>query len=321
MLGTGDTPRIRRILLFTTAGLAVVALPLVYGLAGGPPSRTQSQTPSATTTTPNFEFEVATFKRYARGNSRWGFTPDGYLAIGVTMHMVIEKAYGAKYFQVVGGPAWLDDEHERYDVDARMDSSATEALQKLKPDERTAVQQRMLQALLADRLKLVVHRETKELPVFFLVNMKDGPKLTEADPGNTYANGLRGIDGGPAGPGGMQIGGRGGVTIMTAQAVTMSSLADYLIRATNRTVQDKTGLTGKYDFTLRWVWEDSDSDSSAALRPDRGDAATGTPAPPPPPGAPSIYVAIQQQLGLKLEPGKGPVEIIVIDHIERPSGN
>ncbi len=178
----------------------------------------------------------------------------------------------------------------------------------------------MLQALLAERFQLVIHRETKELPMFALVlarkDGKLGPKLVPhegectppdptkppppREPGEPFAMGC----------GGMGIGLRG----LTAVGVPVGNLVPMLSRILGTTVVDKTGLTNKFDISAEWA---PDENQAAALLP---------PGAPPPATAsdsagPSIFTAMQEQLGLKLESQKGPVEILVIDRVEKPSEN
>jgi uncharacterized protein (TIGR03435 family) len=197
-------------------------------------------------------------------------------------------------FQCLGGPAWI--ESDPYDIEAKPDETTTEQLLKLTPKQRWPVEQRMQQALFADRLKLKVHFETREMPIFALVVAKGGLRMHEAKPGDTYANGLKGGDGKTFGGGSYMVGNGK----MTAQGISMDSLAANLAGTTGHIVSNKTGLTGVYDFTLQYA----DSDP-----------------PPPDSTAPSIYTAIEEQLGLKLESSKGPVQVLVIDHVERPSAN
>jgi uncharacterized protein (TIGR03435 family) len=210
-------------------------------------------------------------------------------------------------YQILGAPDWL--ESEIYDIEAKMDGATVEALQKLNRDDRDLALGRMLQALLADRLRLTIHHATKELPVYLLVVAKNGPKLQEAIPDDTYANGSKGVDGAPTGAGVQSIMDRASVKV-TVQAMSMVGLAGFLAGRLHRPVLDKTGLAGNYDFKLQFAPENFQLQSGP-----------GTPPGPSETEVPFLREAIQQQLGLKLESGKGPVEVIVIDHIERPSGN
>lgn len=195
-----------------------------------------------------------------------------------------------------------------------MDPEVADALKKLSDDDRLIVRQHMLQALLADRFGLVFHRETRELPIYTLIIAKNGPKLHEATPGDTYPNGIKLQNGAPgAGVWTMRTV-AGGSYLINAQAIALSSLLPSLAYPLGRPIVDKTGLTGKYDFTLTYSLDQSESPTASAPNGQPALAAAD-------PTAPSLFTALQEQLGLKLESGKGPIEIIVIDHIERPSGN
>ena len=188
-----------------------------------------------------------------------------------------------------------------------MDEEAAAAFQKLPKEQQETQRGLMLQSLLADRCKLKIHFETKEHPTYTLVVAKGGLKLKEADPNNTYANGIKVPEGRPR-TGVMMLGPYGK---LTGQAIPIPRLAGQLAALIRSPVMDRTGLTGKYDFTLEWS-------------PDEGRGMTmqgaGRPTPSDDSG-PSIFTAIQEQLGLKLESTKGPVEYVVVDHVERPSEN
>jgi uncharacterized protein (TIGR03435 family) len=181
-----------------------------------------------------------------------------------------------------------------------MDAATTDALKKLSQDQRWPAQQQMLQSLLADRFQLTVHRETKELPIYTLVIAKGGPKLREAKPGDPGAGDMKGS----------QISGD-----LTAQAVPIATLVQSLTQMLGHPVSDKTELKGVYDFKLQFTPDDR-------LQPPSGAPPNFRfPLPPADSNAPSLFDALQEQLGLKLESGKGPAEVMVIDHVERPSEN
>jgi uncharacterized protein (TIGR03435 family) len=287
---------------------------------------------------PVYEYEVASFKPFKPGGGdgiRMMFNtgPDSLTVSGFTIQNLITMAYGIRDFQLSGAPSWLNS--DRYDVDAKMDSSTADALQKLSQDDRNAVRQKMLQALLADRLKLTIHRETKDGQVYMLVIGKNGPKLKEATaeelasvpPAGPRGGGGVGIGGGGGGrgpgvtrggPGGMTMSmGRGGTNSLSMQAIPISALADMLSRNVGRPVLDKTGLTAKYDIKLEW----SRDDMQMQAVPPGGGPTTVNGQAVPDSNAPPLMEAIQDQLGLKLESGKGPIENIVIDHVEKPSEN
>lgn len=265
---------------------------------------------NAPTTAPTYEFEAASIKpTKSRGASFvTGFTTDGYRAAYETLLTMIVQAYGVSPYQISGGPSWLTTDF--YDVEAKMDPSVADALKTLGPDQLKLARQHMLQALLADRFGLKVRNEIKDGPVYFLVIGKNGSKMQDAKPDAALQ--LTGPDGGGI-TGVIRKGlGSGGGTKAIATSVNIPYLTRYFSQLLRRPVLDKTGLTGIYDFTLDFV-------------PDAGASPVSSPTDdntlPPDPGGTSIFTAIQQQLGLKLEPGRGPVETLVIDHVERPSGN
>jgi uncharacterized protein (TIGR03435 family) len=297
-----------KFMLGKAAGVGVSIL-IVYGAVYTRPSRARSQqSPDAA---PSYEYEVASIKPNKSGTNmiRVMFTPNGLDATNATLEMLIRAAYGIEENQISGGPSWLKSDH--YDLDAKMDSPTADALHKLSQDQSRLARQHMLQALLADRFKLAVHHDSKELSIYALVVAKNGPKLQQAKPGDTYPNGIKGPDG-TARPGMMRMG-RGQ---LTGQALPLSELARLLTAQLDRTVVDKTGLTGNYDFSLQWTPDES---QGAMFRgPDTGPQGS---APSADSSGPSLFTALQEQLGLKLESQKGPVEIYVIDHAEKPSEN
>jgi uncharacterized protein (TIGR03435 family) len=246
---------------------------------------------------PGATFDVATIKPgdpNARGSSS-GAGPNGsFISKNYPLKDAICGAYGVLIFQCLGGPAWL--ESERYDIDAKPDAATAERFLKLSWKEREPVQHRMQQALLADRLKLKVHFETRQMTIFALVVAKGGPKMHEAQVGDAYASGLKRGDGKPFGKGVFMMG-SGSVR---QQGMSLEDLVLNLPGMTGRLVEDKTGLTGVYDFTLHYSASD-----------------------PPPLDStePSLYTALEEQLGLKLEPVKALVQVLVIDRVERPSEN
>ena len=283
-------------LLLATIGAVVVAGPVIFGLLHAPRVRAQSPQ-AATTALPSFE--VASIKPSRPDDSmvKMLFTRSGLSAENFTVHGFIRTAYNVQENQILGGPGWLNS--EKYDVEAKVDSAV--AQQHTSPDDRRLA----LQQLLADRFKLKLHRETRELPVYELVVTRSGPKFREAKPGDTYADGAKRHDGQPIGPG-IWLLGRGD---LAGQGMPLSALILILSRQLDRPILDKTGLTSNYDYKLQWSPEESHAPSN--------DQETVSPDSP----APSVFVAIQEQLGLKLEPRKAPVEVLVIDHVERPSEN
>jgi bla regulator protein BlaR1 len=279
--------------------IATFAAPILVGLMGTPVIRAQSDSSIA----PQYKYDVATIKPNNTGRSRGfmpGFTPDGYRADYVRLRLLIIQAYGVQGFQISGGPAWLDT--EAYDVETKMDGATAAALTKLSPDEVKLARQQMLRSFLEERFGLKVHRETKEGPIYSLVIAKGGSKLHDAKLGS-----------GLVGPDGAVIQGYSQFTNAgtIAHALSAQRIAILLSQEVKRQVVDKTGLKGTYDFTLEWAR------GLALSAPSDGEESDAAPAP----SADSIFAAVQDQLGLKLVPGKGPVDVIVIDHVERPSGN
>jgi uncharacterized protein (TIGR03435 family) len=281
----------KRTLLPTTllllAGSMAVALPLC---AQGP---APAITPLA--------YDVVAIKPNKSGSNMMGYgdRADGYSANNISLSVLIHFAYNLKTdTQLTGLPGWADS--ARFDIQSKMDEETAAALKKLPRDHAIEQRRLMMQTLLADRFQLKVHQVTKELPIYALVIAKGGVKLSGANPNDTYPNGIKAPDG-TSRPGMMQM--RDGE--LKAQAIPVSSLVYYLAANVDRIVVDNTGLTGNYDMSLRWS---SDEVANA-----QQDPTTNS--------APSLFTALQEQLGLKLESTKGPVDTIVVDHVAQPSEN
>jgi uncharacterized protein (TIGR03435 family) len=256
-------------------------------------------------------FEVASIKPAAPitpGQIRVGIQRDqGRITYsGVTLKILVQNAYRVKPYQI-SGPNWLDS--DRFEIVAKLPEGA-------KQDQIPE----MLQNLLAERFGLKLHRETKELPVYALVTGKNGPKLEEVEaPAGPPPGG-----GGPGGPGGPGPGAmmRMEPGKMTAQRIKMDGFVGMLSNLVGRPVIDETKLTGFYNITLEFSPEEF-ANMKGGMRivgPGGGEAggaakADAGPAPDSAPGA-SLFQSVQK-LGLKLEPRKGPVEFLVIDHVEK----
>ena len=203
--------------------------------------------------------------------------------------MLIRHAYQVEADQIHGGPDWID--AARYDIEAKMEKTAAEGLQKLGPDHADLEQRQMMQALLADRFKLVVHRDTRAVPVYDLVLAENGPKTQQSLPGDAEAQGrVIQVSNG-------HISGR---------EVPIATLASLLSEQLGRSVIDKTGLANHYDVTLQWPMSangQQETENSSAAESSRE----------------MILAAVADQLGLKLEPHEVPMEILVIDLVQRPS--
>jgi uncharacterized protein (TIGR03435 family) len=287
-------------LSFVTARLicvaALMSFTVLAAFAQGNSAANATDAKTTEVLLPGATYDVATIKPHDPNvNISFSSLPNGgFIAKGTTLKNLVCGAYDKFDFQCLGGPAWLDS--DRYDVEAKPVSALSDQLLKLSPEQRGKVQGRMQQALLEDRIKLKAHHETRELPIFALVVAKGGLKMQEGKAGDTYSKGLKWDDGKEMGAGSFTIGNGK----MQAQGISMESLAAQLTQEVEHIVHDQTGLKGIYDFTLKY------SDDMAA----GADSA-----------APSIFTAIQEQLGLKMESTKGPVDVIVIDHVERPSAN
>jgi uncharacterized protein (TIGR03435 family) len=240
------------------------------------------------------EFEVASIRPSKPG------TPSSFGLSGganVTLKTLIAFAYQLQEHRILGGPGWISS--DRFDIEAKA------------PDPKTPPDQMklMLQSLFADRFKLAVHHETKQSNVYALVVAKGGPKIKlSADQTSPDVNGPS-----PPGAGPNHGAIRLGAGSMIGNAVPLSRFANLLSQRLDRLVIDKTNLTGRFDLRLQWTPNVEDNPLSP----------TGDPLPPAPgdASAPSIFVAIQEQLGLKLEAAKGPVDFLVIDRVEKPSEN
>jgi bla regulator protein blaR1 len=303
LVGTG--------LLATVGALTIFAVGILCCLQ----ARAQSQaTGTSNASLPSFE--VASIKPDHSGAPNRFFRladPSRMTISNIPAKDLIEFAYHVQPFQISGGPGWINS--QGYDIQAKVDDAVVAQLQKLPREERMDQFRLMLQSLLAERFKLRLSHETKQLPIYDLVVAKGGPKLAPttvpAAPPIASAN----EQSRPRGPMMMMSPGR-----ITAKAVDMSALAELLGRDPalgGRLVVDQTGLKGKYDFTLQFAPE------REMLIPgtnDRPPMAADAP-PPPDANAPSIFTAIEEQLGLKLEPAKGPVQMLVIESIEQPSEN
>ena len=223
------------------------------------------------------EFDTASVKPNAahqtngegRPRSAVNATP-GYLVMqNSSLSQLIQWAYNVPQFQV-SGPSWI--ETERYDISARAATPAPASELRL-----------MLQTLLKERFRLALHREAKELPGYAVVVGKGGPKMREST-----------TEGDPVM--------KPNRAIMTAERVTMTWFAETLTNPLRAPVVDKTGLTGRYDFTL---------DISKYVSPDAGPDTMMS----------ALMECLQQELGLKIEPRKLPLEILVVEHAEKSPGN
>jgi uncharacterized protein (TIGR03435 family) len=214
---------------------------------------------------------------------------------------LITVAYRIKHFQISGGPKWIDTDF--------FDIQATPTGPLAKADQFQA----MLQALLAERFHLVIRRETREMPIYALVAAKGRPKLTEASDSDPAIIEIPGLpEGAPRRPPITRI--RRGLLI--AQGIEMAAFVDTLSNFLGRAVLNRTGLTGRYDVKLQWTTDENQVAMFEAMG-----VPDGFGAPPADPLGPSLFTALQEQLGLRLEAQKGSVEMLVIERVEKPSEN
>ena len=231
----------------------------------------------AQTSTPTFE--VATIRATgpsSDGHTHINYPPgDRFSATNITVLALMQWAYDMPEKQILEGPSWLAS--TRFDFQAKADS---DQIKGLTPEQDRDLKRRMVQALLAERFHLRVHRETRTLPAYDLVLAKGGSKLQL-----TKSNGK-------------SIG--TGRTHFNGEGLSMILIAEELSGITGRVVVDKTNLTDRYDFKLVWASDDAPAtDNSGA----------------------SLFTAIQEQLGLKLEPAKEAAPVLVIEHVEMPTPN
>lgn len=255
-------------------------------------------------------FEVVSIKPNKSGTMmmRIMLTPDGIAVTGVSMHMLLREAFAVTDNQLVGEPGWMSS--DRFDIEAKVAAEDVPKLKALKPADRWA----MLLPVFEDRFALKFHHESRDLTQYVLVVARSGLKMKEATPGDTYSNGLKTPDGKGGGAGMMRV----DPGEIIAQAVPLANLVRFLSFQFHSPVIDKTGLTGKYDIDLKWAPDEMEG--SMPRSPDNGEPGASNPASTATAG-PSLFTALEEQLGLKLESHKEPAGVIVIDHIEQPSPN
>jgi uncharacterized protein (TIGR03435 family) len=240
-------------------------------------------------------FEVASIKPNLSGSQAMLFlpAPGRFDAENQTLQHLVMRAYDVKDFQISGGPGWINSDH--YDIQAKAEGNPS-------PDQMKL----MLQTLLRDRFKLALHWETKELPIYVLTVAKGGLRLQPLkegscitpDPNNPSARAPDQKQSDFCGFGGT---GRGTLDATSASMAHLAGMFSFLL---DRIVVDKTAIAGEFRVHLTFAHDE---------------VATGLPASAD--AGPSLFTAVQEQLGLKLESSKGPVDVLVIDRVEKPSEN
>lgn len=231
-------------------------------------------------------YDVMTIKPDVTGRGSMGIDAHGdlFIAHNVSLKQLLQYVYDINEDSVAGVPSQLDS--RRFDIEAKVSDPDPVALKRITSEQKRS----MLLPLLAERFQLKTHTESRILPVYELIVVKGGPKFKPSE--NQTKRSL----------GSISLNGNESSVKLVAKALPMASLARTLADEVHRTVIDKTGLAGNYDLTLQWTPDDAPASTDSN-------------------SAPSIYTAVQEQLGLKLQPAKGPVEILVVDHAAMPSGN
>ena len=301
-------------LLLGAVGLMAICVPIVFGQiiatqsttstfaqAGTTPGTPASPIENTDGKRPAFEIDSVRQNKSGSPYDKIDFTPDGVTIRNASLQAIIVVAYHlrdpdliAETRLIPGAPSWI--RSDQFDIQARLADSDIAELKNLPNDQQSERKRLMLRSLLADRFNLKLHQETKEAPVYELVIAKAGPKMKKQPDDSTtvYTHSDR--------------------THIAYHAASLNDLAARLTSLTGRPVLDKTGLAGKYDFTVSWA-----PDQNQSQMPGPGSTQESTP--PLDSSGPSIFTALQEQLGLKLESAKGPVETLVIDHVELPSEN
>jgi bla regulator protein blaR1 len=257
-------------LALAVTGMAALAVPIAIGIINAPRIRAQSARPLA--------FEVASIKLdpLQGGGFRIG-PPFRISGTNVAMRLItlselVQTAYDVRDFQIAGAPAWAGDGGDYYSIQARAPGTAVPSADQVRL---------MLQSLLADRFQLKLHRDSKEMAVYHLIIMKNGPKLKQIPPDTPRTQ-----------------------LPQNTWRTPIEQLTGTLSRQLNRPMIDQTGLSGTFEYTMNWgqidIARHADPDGFAVA---------------------DLSTAIQEQLGLKLESAKEQIPILIIDHVERPSAN
>ena len=297
-MNPGLTPSARSSKRSCVVAAMIVLMPSSLFAQTNPASPSSAQSPSIpdwhATAGARMSFVVASIRQSksdVRARSHIYSSPNnGHLiAINVPMKLLLQFAFGIPESRILGGPEWLNT--DKYDIEAKADEYIDDQMEKLPSDQGRLMKQQMLQDLLADRFQLKVHHETRNLPIYVLVAARNGPKLKESKANGSTVNT-----------------GRGYISIKGGASVT--TLAEKIAENLDRIVIDKTGIEGRFDIDLKWMPDDGAAPKLNGIT----EASTDS-------SGPSIFTAIQEQLGLKLKSSKGLVEVLVIDHADRPSDN
>jgi len=309
--------------LFVKYVKSIRTLALAGSIAGGAALAAQAPQPPQEPAG-GWAFEVASIKPNNSGDGRvlMQMQPGQFRATNITLRLLIRNAYQLQDFQISGGPSWMASDH--YDLIAKMPDGFQPPPGPPPPGSGPGPLQLMLRALLAERFKLTVHNETKDSSIYALIvargDAKLGPSLKKSDtdcaaqfaaargrgrgpmppppgppqPGETIPCGIR------IGPGALTMGG-----------TPLSQFANSLGMFAGRIVLDRTGLAGNYDINLTWTPDQMPRPAGDGPPPQINGVAVD-------PNGPSLFTAVQEQLGLKLDSQRGPVEMLIIDRAEKP---
>jgi len=293
----------RKLLLMTAATLAI-AIPVSIGLLNATPIRAQSQLATSNASAPVFSSvsirpHESTANQLNRVKIFFSLDDGTFVATGATLKRLIQVAYGVQDSQISGGPEWLNT--AKFDIEAKLEPSFVAVIKQPiaekqaseDGDHKPINDQAMLQSLLADKFGLSLHRQTQNLPTYDLVVDENGHKLQPSGSSLRF----------------MRLG-RGE---FTSQGTPLDLLVSELSVRLGRTVVDKTGLKGNYAYNLHWTPDASEDARLTAAGEHVAEASA------PDASGPSLFTALQEQLGLKLEPHTEPVQVLVIDHAEQPS--
>jgi uncharacterized protein (TIGR03435 family) len=262
-------------------GFLVSAIALVSSAAQAPAQKPQ--------------FEVASVKPNAQSGfslSNMDISGNRFTATGARLRQLIMEAYNLRDWQLVGGPSWM--KTDQWDIQAVAEDGVPLRFFDAEDPSRPTAASLMMQSLIEDRFQFKFHREMKELPVYELTLIGSGPKFK---PTTERQN-----------PGNVRLG-RGDIEL---QAEPFATFAYMLSRFLDRSLINKVSLSGLFDIKLKWNLDSAPPPGYGRLRADEGSSASD---------GPSVFTAVQEQLGLKLESAKGPVQVMVIDSVQKPSEN
>jgi len=303
-------------ILLSTAAVLALTLPIVFGLVNATPTSAQADE-DATASIPKYTASIRPTALPTEVNGggvkhmeKVMFSPNGFLGANIPLQKIIQEAYGVQANQIVGAPDWV--KSAAYDVEVKIDNSEASKSDTDNPGPPDTKESRqVLRSILADRFKLKLHNQTKNLPGYVLVVAEDGSKLQPSQVTDSTFHAtvpkqmLMGssvrmkVDGGQA-------------RALEARGMPTSDFASLLSRQLGQVVVDKTALPGKYDFALNWT-ADANPSPDAGSASESADAAGDS--------SSSLFAAIHEQLGLKLEPQEAPTPVLVIDHVEKQTEN